>query len=179
MDIINILIGAMIGAGSYFVFFTKGAGASLPFNFEQKPAQAVDPQDLEVMARTIWGEARGEGREGMQAVANVIMNRFELAQQSLGYARQFGATIQEICQKPYQFSVWNANDPNLALIQSVNRSNPQFRQALNIAEKALRGNLPDITGGADHYHTAAVSPNWSQGETPVKVIKSHKFFRLA
>ena len=30
---------------------------------------------LDTLARTLWGEARGEGRAGMQAVANVIRNR--------------------------------------------------------------------------------------------------------
>lgn len=33
-------------------------------------------EDIDTMARTIWGEARGEGVQGMQAIACVIMNRF-------------------------------------------------------------------------------------------------------
>ena len=33
-------------------------------------------RDIEIMAKTIYGEARGEGEEGMEAVACVIMNRY-------------------------------------------------------------------------------------------------------
>ena len=32
--------------------------------------------DVDIMARTLWGEARNQGKEGMEAVACVIMNRF-------------------------------------------------------------------------------------------------------
>ena len=34
--------------------------------------------DQEVLARTLWGEARGEGPEGMTAVACTIMNRVNI-----------------------------------------------------------------------------------------------------
>ena len=157
----------------------------------QKTQQSYPPQpqanvtlpfsnaDLDALARTLWGEARGEGYKGMQAVANVIMNRYRQAQKSVSKARQFGATVYDIVTKPYQFSVWLANDPNYAKIMSVDESDTRFILAKDIAFEALSNNLPDITNGADHYHTAAVSPNWSKGQTPVAVIGSHKFFDLA
>src|SRR5688500_4029200 len=66
----------------------------------------VDKTDLDTLARTLWGEARGEGRNGMQAVANVIMNRYKLARSNSGYARQWGRTVAEVCRKKYQFSCW-------------------------------------------------------------------------
>ena len=134
--------------------------------------------DLDTLARTVWGEARGEGYSGMQAVANVIMNRYRQAQNSEAKARQFGRTVSEICKKKYQFSAWLENDPNYQKLLTVDSSNAQFRTALEIADLALRGRLPDITGGADHYHTAAVNPAWSQGENPVRIINSHQFYRL-
>jgi len=138
-----------------------------------------DNHDLYTLARTIWGEARSEGYQGMVAVANVIMNRYAQARDSIGKARQFGSTVADICQKPYQFSAWNANDPNLNRMLNVTQSNQQFAQALSIAAKALAGNLPDITNGADHYHTGGVSPSWSRGRQTVAKIGSHKFFYLA
>lgn len=33
--------------------------------------------DLQILARTLFGEARGEGDEGLEAVACVIINRFK------------------------------------------------------------------------------------------------------
>lgn len=35
----------------------------------------VDFDTREVLARTLWAEARSQGTEGMHAVANVILNR--------------------------------------------------------------------------------------------------------
>ena len=37
--------------------------------------------EIDVLARTLWGEARGEGTAGMQAVASVILNRVKIAKQ--------------------------------------------------------------------------------------------------
>jgi len=161
------------------------SGASAPSNQDQEsvfqepqPAE-FDEADLYALARTMWGEARGEGRQGMHAVANVIMNRYEQGIRSNGKGRQFGRTVKEVAYKPWQFSVWNANDPNNALAGSVTESDPHFRSSLEIARKALARTLPDITNGADHYHTRAVAPNWSRGVSPVAVHGSHKFFDLA
>lgn len=133
-------------------------------------------KDIDILARTIWGEARGEGYKGMQAVANVVMNRYAQTKKSNALARRFGATVREICLKPNQFSAWNKNDPNRALMLKVTLTDPGFRVALGIAENAILGRLPDITGGSDHYHTGAVRPSWSSGKTAAVIIGSHKFF---
>lgn len=57
--------------------------------------------DIDILARTIYGEARGEKTAGKKAVACVIMNRYK--------AKKWfsGKTIAETCQKPWQFSCWN------------------------------------------------------------------------
>lgn len=136
--------------------------------------------DIDTLARTLWGEARSEGYQGMQAVANVCINRYRLRQAGAGYP-SFGrvrASIAEICRAPWQFSCWNATDPNLPRLRTVKATDIHFRQALAIAERAAQGILPDITGGADHYHTTAVRPDWSAGKTAIKQIGTHKFFRL-
>jgi len=127
-----------------------------------------NPKD--VLARTLWGEARGEGIEGMVAVANVVMNRVK--------ANRWANDIIGVIMQPKQFSVWNLGDPNRPLMQRVTERDKQFRQALEIADKALSDDLDDITNGADHYHTRAVSPRWSRGQTPVARIGRHVFFRL-
>ncbi len=43
----------------------------------------MTPRDLDIVAKTVWGEARGEGRKGMQAVAEVILNRAKMELLSL------------------------------------------------------------------------------------------------
>ena len=123
----------------------------------------------DILARTIWGEARGEGVHGMQAVANVIMNRVKRG----GW---WGATIEDVCKKPAQFSCWNTSDPNYQKIKSITTDDTQFKQALNIARLAITGNLTDITGEATHYHSVAVKPAWADKLILTTRIGDHLFY---
>lgn len=128
--------------------------------------------DADVLARTIWGEARGDGPIGMYAVACVVLNR-------VANPRWWGHSITTVCLKPWQFSAWNATDPNRAKLVAVDASDPMFAQALRIAEHAVEHGLPDVTLGADSYHTAAVRPPWSAELSPTTVIAHHLFYRTA
>src|SRR5581483_3101923 len=127
--------------------------------------------DTDSIARTIFGEARGEGKHGMQAIANTIMNR--VAKKSW-----YGLTPYEVCHKPWQYSCWNAADPNCQIINDVDNTVPVFCDALQIAGNAISGGLDDITGGATHYYNKhmAQPPEWAEGKTPCASIGSHLFF---
>jgi spore germination cell wall hydrolase CwlJ-like protein len=130
----------------------------------------TDPAD--VLARTIWGEARGEPNGGMEAVASVVLNR-------AARPRWWGRDIVGVCLKPWQFSCWNSNDPNRPKMLAVTATDPQFRAAQDIAGRAVAGELPDTTGGADSYVDLRVAqPDWAVGRKPVAVIGHHTFFRL-
>lgn len=147
-----------------------------------RPAQNLDrrrqptqiDQDIDVLARTIYGEARGEPVRGKEAVAAVIMNRVRLAKRRGGY--WWGNDIQAVCQKPWQFSCWNDNDPNCEKLLAVTRDNTVFKTCLRVARRAVRGALKDPTRGSTHYHTLNVDPPWSSGRAPVVIIGRHRFF---
>ncbi len=163
-------------------WIVAGLAALTGFFALPKKSQSIShytDYDLDTLARTLWGEARGEGYTGMQAVANVIMNRYAQAQSNVAKAQQFGGTVADICKKPYQFSVWNATDSNYHKIITVTQTDSNFAMAWRIAKDALNGSLLDITGGADHYHTSAINPKWSKGQTPVAVVQNHEFYKLA
>lgn len=133
--------------------------------------------EVDVLARTLWGEARGESSAGMQAVANVVINRLAVSECHDGY--WWGDTIIQICQKPYQFSCWNKDDPNLTSILSIDESaDMYFATAKRLARRAVYAVLPDITNGATHYHAAGITPSWAIREKPVCVIGAHIFYRL-
>ncbi len=146
-----------------------------------KPAPAAaalpsTPVDADTLARTLWGEARGEGEAGMRAVAFVVLNR-------AARRTYWGATVGAVCRKPYQFSCWNATDPNLYKVLTVTPNDPQFRQALDIAVALLadaRGLVPaaDPTGGATHYHARGLPqlPRWAVGHTACARIGRHVFY---
>ena len=127
----------------------------------------------EILARTIWGEARNQGAEGMQAVANTVMNRVVRG----GW---WGSTITGVCLKPWQFSCWNADDPNRAKLLSVTDADPQFAEALGIAQQAIDGDLQDITGGATSYKVSSLAwpTSWGEKIDPICEIGSQSFYNL-
>lgn len=132
--------------------------------------------EVDVLARTLWGEARGEGTQGMQAVANVVMNRVAIAEERGSF--WWGENIIQVCQKPYQFSCWNRSDPNFQKLQDVDEKDLYFASALRLARRAIYCRLEDLTGGATHYHASFMKPYWAKGETPSAIIGSHIFYRL-
>jgi N-acetylmuramoyl-L-alanine amidase len=136
----------------------------------------VRQMEIDTMARTLWGEARGEGNIGMQAVANVIVNRVEYAKSQNGF--WWGDTILKVCHKPYQFSCWNKNDPNYRKLLEIDDSNHHFALALRLANRAVLGFLPDITYQSTHYHERSILPHWARRQKPKTVIGRHIFYRL-
>ena len=130
----------------------------------------TDP--VQAAACTAWGEARGEGSRGMQAVLNVISNR-------AAHPGWWGHDVAGVCQAYAQFSCWDATDPNRAKLLTVTNADPQFREALVLAGCLVADHLPDLTGGADHYydHRGPV-PSWAKGRAYRCVIGHHTFYRL-
>ncbi len=136
-----------------------------------------DDITVDVLARTLWGEARGQGDDGLIAVANVVLNRVEIAQ-SRGGKFWWGNNIIQVCQKPYQFSCWNRTDPNFKKLQDVDEKNLYFATCLRIARRAVADVLEDNTGGATHYHADYIMPYWAKGKTPTTTIRDHIFYKL-
>lgn len=140
--------------------------------------------DLDILARTIFGEARGETRTGKEAVAAVVINRIKSNKKHLiGYisvGKAQLANIAETCLKPYQFSCWLKNDPNRPLLEKVTLDNAVFRECFEIADLAIKGQLEDMTEGATHYFNpkACKMPKWAVGKKPLYVCGHHLFYRI-
>jgi N-acetylmuramoyl-L-alanine amidase len=135
---------------------------------------APDPANArDTLARTIWGEARGEASGGMEAVASVILNR-------AAHPRWWGKDVSGVCLKPYQFSCWLENDPNRPKMLAVDeKTDAPFARALAIADSALAGTLHDATGGADSYADLRVcSPPWAKTARQTAQIGHHTFFKV-
>jgi len=133
--------------------------------------------EVDIVARTIYGEARGEygrkdgGLAALVAVGNVIINRMK-------DKRRYGETLIRICQKPYQFSCWLKGDPNRSLIESVNQNDEVFKRCVEVSENLIYGRWPDLTGGSDHYHADYVMPPWANKKHLRIKIGRHLFYRL-
>jgi len=142
------------------------------------PQPVTDPDmlsEVEVLARTLYGEARGEELSGIEAVASVILNRVAFAKRRGRY--WWGNDIKSVCLKPAQFSCWNAKDPNRKKLLALSPRDPAYRLCKRIAKRAVAGELPDPTDGATHYHTHAVDPFWASGHVPVAEIGNHLFYK--
>ena len=132
--------------------------------------------EVDVLARTLWGEARGEGSIGMQAVACVVLNRVAVSRRFGGY--WWGNDIIQVCHKPFQFSCWNKEDPNYRQVASVTAEDIHFATAQRVARRAILGFLSDPTYGATHYHARGIMPKWAAGQKPATVIGQHIFYNL-
>ena len=155
------------------------ARASESKNTNLRRRRRVDDDDararaIDVLARTIWGEARGEPTRGKEAVAAVVLNRVRRARKRGRY--WWGNDIESVCLKPYQFSAWNPSDPNRDKLLSVTSDNRAFRACLRIARRAVHGELDDPTRGATHYHTRAVNPPWARDRAASAEIGRHLFY---
>jgi len=140
-------------------------------------------QNIDILARTIFGEQRGHGKIGMQSVANVVMNRTAIAK---AYTQKYDrkhplygdGTIASCCKMPWQFSCWNKNDPNLEIITNANESDPVFADALEVANDVTNGVLDDITKKATHYYSVKLhpEPSWAKDKIPCEIIAGQYFF---
>ncbi|WP_133717117.1 cell wall hydrolase [Methylocaldum gracile] len=142
------------------------------------PPKRASVEEIDTLARTLYGEARGEGILGMSAVAAVIMNRAR-KRRADGGPYWWGDGIIGVCMKPQQFSCWNPDDPNRAKLLNVTERDPLFAQARVIAHIASAGWLADPTGGADHYHASSILPKWAVGIEMTAKIGRHVFYKLS
>lgn len=123
------------------------------------PILALAQSPTEVVALTILGEARGEGKAGMTAVAQVIRQR----------SLNSGRSPDFICLQKFQFSCNNLGlDPRLRLDKS-------FPLAYSLAQNL---NRLGPWCGATHYCTTNINPYWIQGKKPILVLGKHKFFAV-
>lgn len=142
--------------------------------------------DVDIIALTLWGEARNQGPEGRIAIANVIRNRVA-AQQS-----HFGRTPREVCLKPKQFSCWipeGGEDNHGVLMATVlhlskgEPAGPLVRECQWIAKGLVDNAFVDNTHGATHYLVGDLfqnnPPSWARDQRPLARIGAHVFLRVA
>lgn len=119
------------------------------------------------------GRGQGEGLRGLQAVAQVIINRVKIG----GW---YGKTIADVILKPWQFSCHNENDPNREkmLDPLKHGSWAVWLACLQVADQAMKDELPDLVDGATHYFTTGITPpKWAERMTYIRTLGNHKFYK--
>ena len=133
-----------------------------------------------IVALTILGEARGEGKSGMYAVACVIQKR-SINRKLIPHM---------VCWEDNQFSCWDGKGTT-DLAHLFDNSKEAW-YAIDLARAMNKDMKFDMkyVNNADHYCTLKTNPYWAfktvirNGKEikipikPVKIIGNHKFFKL-
>jgi N-acetylmuramoyl-L-alanine amidase len=124
--------------------------------------------DKTFLALTAWKESRGEGRIGMLAVAYSILNRVKAG---IG-----GTTVLDVVTKKWQYSSMTAPGDAM-LVQWPHSGDDTWASALEAADMAASGSVPDPTNGATDYCNLAVAqPAWAKVYRQTAVVGHHTFF---
>lgn len=130
--------------------------------------------ELNIVTRTLWGEARGEKLKGMVAVVWVIKNR-------VNQPKWWGKTYVSVCRKAWQFSCWNPDDANYPFLMGRKPiPQKQYDECLEVVKSVLNGEVEDPTKGATHYYNPKAvkhEPKWVEGATHTVTIGNHKFYK--
>ncbi|EQC42970.1 cell wall hydrolase [Bacteriovorax sp. BSW11_IV] len=125
----------------------------------------LSPQEQSFLAMTMT--AQGEAGilappiEEMMMVMKVIQNRKEYANSRSIYR---DANELDVVLQPWQFSMYNANDPNWSrVLKSDPNKNKHVRYAVEAFVNYDKSNFTPSSVFDDvwHYHTNYVSPDWS------------------
>lgn len=126
--------------------------------------------DSDCLAQAVYYEARGEGEDGMRAVAQVILNRVRhpaFPKTICGVVYQ-GAMQQTSCQ--FSFAC------DGALARPVEAW--AWRRAKDVAQAALNGYVMKSVGSATHFHALAVDPRWSSNMVKIATVGQHTFYQF-
>lgn len=112
--------------------------------------------DINLLARAVYGEARGESYTGQVAVAAVILNRVK--------SPSFPNTISGVIYQPYAFTAVADGQINLT----------PNATAIKAAKDAMNG--WDPTGGAIYYYNPATATSkWIYSKKVTTTIGRHVF----
>lgn len=143
--------------------------------------------EREVVALTIWGEARNQEIEGKVFVGSVIRNRV--------LSGRWGRTYAAVCFARLQFSCWSpqGGTSNYDALLRLTRQlvgdyherpelTPTLRELLFLAEGIIGGQLQDRAQGSNHYITRDLwktkPPAWAVGQLPQCIVGDHVGFLL-
>lgn len=121
---------------------------------------------LMCMAVAIFFEARAEPIVGMEAVANVIINRVKDS--------RYPDIVCDVVWEPKQFS-WThdglTDDPEA---YTGHQDKLAWVTSQEVAKEALQGNLLGIT--STHYHAEYVLPFWAGTYSKDGKVGNHVFY---
>lgn len=119
----------------------------------------------DILARTIWGEARGEGWEGIEAVASAIWNR----------TNGNPSSLDDVVKQKKQFSVWNSGRP-------AKGQGELWNKIVNLSQRMATNQFKPKIPYTHYFNPDKATPDWAyqNGRLPKdhKVIGNHVFLSV-
>ena len=136
---------------------TKTAAAmGISLGSSSSTGGSYSSSDLYLLARVVYGEARGEPYTGQVAVAAVVLNRVK--------SSKFPNTISGVVYQPYAFTAVADGQINLT----------PDTTATNAARDAMNGWDPTY-GCLYYYNPSTATSSWIWSRTVVLTIGKHSF----
>ena len=125
---------------------------------------------LECLSDAVYYEARGEGADGMAAVAQVVINRV-----------RHPAFPKSVCGVVFQGAQSHSCQFSFACNGAMRRPKEPaaWRRAQSIAARAMGGFVMAEVGHATHFHVASIGAGWGGNLLRVAQIGSQVFYRFA
>ncbi|WP_435139436.1 cell wall hydrolase [Pseudopelagicola sp. nBUS_19] len=128
--------------------------------------------EWQCLSEALYFEARGESVRGQFAVAEVIANRANhgsFPENICGVVKQGTASGRKYgCQFTY----------NCDGVKNRIHEKAAYERVGKVARLLIDGSHKDLTNGATHYHTKAVSPAWARQFPKTATIGVHHFYRM-
>lgn len=127
-----------------------------------KKMNTVNNSIANMVAKTLWAEARGEGKVGIDAVASVINNR----------AKGRATNVRKVI-RPIQFESWNKGEPKVNIVSDEDQKIWNYCLELG---KQIATNTFKPTGNWTHFYnplTVKKQPKWSINQPFDKIGKQH------
>lgn len=135
---------------------------SMPFKATPKVVDLkIDVKEVQCLADNIYFESRGEGEEGMIAVANVTLNRTKHP--------NYPSSICDVVYQKDQFS-WVKKRKEL-------KKREDYIKSLDISLRMYENQVDNTKGALHFYAHKKVKPDWSVKMRPTRVINNHTFLR--
>lgn len=148
----------LTGLGIAFLLFllSKVGETVIPDNSTIRPSN-ISQAELDLLARLIYAESRGEPYTGQVAVGAVVLNRVK--------SPEFPNNIRDVIYQRNQFAVVNDGQINLTPNQTAYRA----------AREALNGSDPSL--GAIYFYNprTAKTISWLETRKTTVVIENHVF----
>lgn len=127
------------------------------------------PKALECLTQAVYYEAAREPQVGQQGVAQVVLNRV-----------RHPAYPKSVCGVVYQGAARTTGCQFTFTCDGSLKWAPQpalWRQARQVAERALAGYVDKTVGSATHYHAQYVAPYWAPTLVKMTQVGQHIFYR--